>query len=129
MVEDGEKTRVALQHLLEAHGAKVHAVQSAQEAKSAFNSMQPDIIVSDIAMPQEDGHTLIRSIRTMKGGRGALVPAIALTAFGDPKDRNDAFAAGFQENLTKPVDESVLTSTIARLLAKGSAPSSFEPPS
>ena len=124
LVEDGEKTRIALHHLLESHGALVESTASAQEAMRALDNTRPDIIVSDIAMPQEDGHSLIRKIRSTRGAWGAEVPAIALTAFAEPKDRNEAFAAGFQEYLTKPVDESVLTSTVARLVEKGSSPSS-----
>ena len=118
LVEDGEKTRVALHHLLENHGAVVESAASAQEAMTILDRTQPDVVISDIAMPQEDGHSLLRRIRATKGDWGAAVPAIALTAFAEPKDRNEAFASGFQEYLTKPVDEVVLTSTVARLVAK-----------
>lgn len=118
LVEDGEKTREALHHLLASHGASVHSAASAPEAMEAFDRERPDIIVSDIAMPIEDGHSLLRRIRTTKGEFGSKVPAIALTAFAEPKDRAEAFASGFQEYLAKPVDETVLTSTIARLVPK-----------
>lgn len=84
---------------------------------NVFDGVRPDIVVSDIAMPEEDGHSLLRKLRATKGEWGAKVPAIALTAFAEPKDRNEAFASGFQEYLTKPVDEAVLTSTVARLVA------------
>jgi PAS domain S-box-containing protein len=123
LVEDGNKTREALHHLLETHGARVCSTASAQEAMAAFDSDPPDIIVSDIAMPYEDGHSLLRKLRTTKGDSGAKIPAIALTAFAEPKDRAEAFASGFQEYLTKPVDETVLTSTIARLVSRKAAPS------
>jgi PAS domain S-box-containing protein len=127
LVEDGEKTRIALHHLLESHGALVESTASAQEAMRALEHTRPDIIVSDIAMPQEDGHSLIRKIRATTGAWGAKVPAIALTAFAEPKDRAEALASGFQEYLTKPVDESALTSTVARLVEKAGAPSSSTP--
>lgn len=123
LVEDGNKTREALHQLLETHGAHVCSTASAQEAMSAFDSARPDIIVSDIAMPYEDGHSLLRKLRTTKGDSGANIPAIALTAFAEPKDRAEAFASGFQEYLTKPVDETVLTSTIARLVSRKPAAS------
>ena len=123
LVEDGNKTREALHQLLETHGAHVYSTASAQEAMSAFDSARPDIIVSDIAMPYEDGHSLLRKLRTTKGDSGANIPAIALTAFAEPKDRAEAFASGFQEYLTKPVDETVLTSTIARLVSRKPAAS------
>jgi CheY-like chemotaxis protein len=118
LVEDGEKTREALHHLLASHGASVYSAASAPEAMEAFDRERPDIIVSDIAMPIEDGHSLLRRIRATKGEIGSKVPAIALTAFAEPKDRAEAFASGFQEYLAKPVDETVLTSTIARLVPK-----------
>lgn len=124
LVEDGDKTRVALHHLLEIHGASVESTASAREAMTVLDHARPDVIVSDIAMPQEDGHTLLRRIRSSKGEWGAKVPAIALTAFAEPKDRSEAIASGFHEYLTKPVDEAVLTSTIMRLVHKGDTVSS-----
>jgi PAS domain S-box-containing protein len=118
LVEDGDKTREALEHLLESHGAEVHSAASAQEAMAALEVAKPDIIVSDIAMPFEDGHSLLRRIRSKKEDVASKVPAIALTAFAEPKDRAEAFASGFQEYLAKPVDETMLVSTITRLVPK-----------
>jgi len=115
LVEDGEKTRVALTQLLGAQGAIVRSEASAMDALSAFPSFLPDIVVSDIAMPQEDGHSLIRKIRSLGPEHGGDTPAIALTAYAEPRDRDEAFAAGFQEYLNKPVDAANLATTILKL--------------
>lgn len=123
MVEDGEKTRLALEQLLATQGAQVRAEGSARDALEAFRTFRPDVIVSDIAMPQEDGHSLLRKIRALRHDEGGDTPAIALTAYAEPRDREAAFASGFQEYLNKPVDAGILATTIRRL-AEGGAPSS-----
>lgn len=115
LVEDGERTRVALAQLLAAHGAIVQAESSAHDALVSFESFRPDVIVSDIAMPQEDGHSLLRKIRGRGHDRGGDTPAVALTAFAEPRDRDEAFASGFQEYLNKPVDAGILATTILKL--------------
>jgi CheY-like chemotaxis protein/two-component sensor histidine kinase len=115
LVEDGERTRVALAQLLAAHGATVQAESSAHDALVSFESFRPDVIVSDIAMPQEDGHSLLRKIRGRGHDRGGDTPAVALTAFAEPRDRDEAFASGFQEYLNKPVDAGILATTILKL--------------
>jgi CheY-like chemotaxis protein len=66
-------------------------------------------------MPQEDGHSLLRKIRALGHDRGGDTPAIALTAFAEPRDRDQAFASGFQEYLNKPVDAEILATTILKL--------------
>lgn len=115
LVEDGEKTRVALAQLLTAQGANVRAEASAREALEAFKAFQPDVLVSDIAMPQEDGHSLMRKIRALGHAQRGDVPAVALTAYAEPRDREAAFASGFQEYLNKPVDVGTLASVIRKL--------------
>jgi PAS domain S-box-containing protein len=121
LVEDGEKTRVALAQLLSAQGADVQAEASAQEALNSFRTFRPDVVVSDIAMPQEDGHSLMRKIREFKAEDGGDTPAVALTAYAEPRDREAAFASGFQEYLNKPVDIRTLSRTILRLTKRGNA--------
>lgn len=115
LVEDAEKTRIALAQLLSAHGANVRAAGSAEEGLATFRKFRPDVLVSDIAMPQEDGHSLMRKIRALARDEGGDVPSIALTAYAEPRDREAAFASGFQEYLNKPVDAGVLASTILKL--------------
>jgi PAS domain S-box-containing protein len=115
LVEDGDKTRIALAQLLAAQGANVRAEASAKDALETFTTFNPDIIVSDIAMPQEDGHSLMRKIRALSHDKGGDTPAIALTAYAEPRDRDAAFASGFQEYLNKPVDAGTLATTILKL--------------
>jgi PAS domain S-box-containing protein len=122
LVEDGEKTRIALAQLLSAQGADVRAEASAQEALAAFETFRPDVVVSDIAMPQEDGHTLMRRIRGRGRDNGGDTPAVALTAYAEPRDREAAFASGYQEYLNKPVDIRVLSGTILKLKKLGHTP-------
>lgn len=115
LVEDGDKTRIALAQLLATQGANVQAAASAKEGLSTFTTFRPDVVVSDIAMPQEDGHSLMRKIRALGSDKGGNTPAIALTAYAEPRDRDEAFASGFQEYLNKPVDVGMLTTTIIKL--------------
>lgn len=115
LVEDGEKTRIALAQLLSAQGAEVRAEASAQDALVTFKIFRPDVVVSDIAMPQEDGHSLMRRIRERGPEDGGDTPAVALTAYAEPRDREAAFASGFQEYLNKPVDIRTLSDVILKL--------------
>ena len=119
LVEDGEKTRIAIAQLLMSQGATVRAESSAKAALEAFTTFRPTIVVSDIAMPEEDGHSLIRKIRSLNHERGGDTPAVALTAYAEPRDRDAAFASGFQEYLNKPVDAEVLATTILKLTERG----------
>jgi CheY-like chemotaxis protein len=119
LVEDGERTRVALEQLLAAQGATVKAACSARDALEAFKGFRPDVIVSDVAMPQEDGHSLLRKIRAFPRDQGGETPAVALTAFAEPRDRDEAFASGFQEYLNKPVDAGILATAILKLTRHG----------
>ena len=127
LVEDGDRTRVALAQLLAAQGAAVQAEASAKEALETFTTFRPDIIVSDIAMPQEDGHSLLRKIRALGPASGGNTPAIALTAYAEPRDREEAFASGFQDYLNKPVDAEMLASAIRKLTSASPAPPTSPP--
>ena len=115
LVEDTDETREALFELLTSYGANVVAVISASDAMRELEQFTPDIIVSDIAMPQESGHSLMRRIRAEGKERYRFTPAVALTAFAEPRDRDEAFASGFQEYLTKPVDADRLIATLERV--------------
>jgi PAS domain S-box-containing protein len=120
LVEDGDKTRIALGQLLATQGANVRAEASAKDGLATFKTFRPDVLVSDIAMPQEDGHSLMKKIRALEQEEGGHIPAIALTAYAEPRDREQAFSSGFQEYLNKPVDASILTSAIVKLASHGS---------
>lgn len=131
IVEDDNDTRKALGQLLESAGAKVRTAPSAAAAVEAFCARVPDALVSDIAMPEQDGYVLMRRLRQIesdaipsrRGSRGRngasavrrYVPAVALTAHARPEDRAKAIDAGFQAHLAKPVDPAHLISAVAAL--------------
>jgi CheY-like chemotaxis protein len=107
---------------LEAQGATVWAVPSARAALATIDAYGvPDAVISDIALPDEDGNALIRQIRAL-GGQAATVPAIALTAWARPSDMQAILAAGFQAHISKPADIEVILQTLAILLAGATAP-------
>jgi CheY-like chemotaxis protein len=99
IVEDDADSRNVLVMLLQSLGALVEAVPSAKEAYDRVSHRRPDVLVSDIGMPDEDGYSLIRRVRQM-GGR---LPAIALTAYARKQDADQAIASGFDCHLPKPV--------------------------
>jgi PAS domain S-box-containing protein len=99
-------------------GAGVRAYPSPAAAHEALAGWTPDVAVLDIEMPGEDGFTLLRRLRALTGTRGAVVPALALTAYGRPADRKRALAAGFNLHLAKPVDPSELVLAVASLVGR-----------
>jgi len=117
VVEDDDDIRYFITTVLEADGATVEAVPSAAAALKILPQLQPDILISDIGMPNEDGYTLIRKIRALKPDMGGKVPAIALTAFGDSESRIRALEAGFQTHVSKPVFPEELVEIVADLFA------------
>ncbi len=118
VAEDEKDTRDLLVTVLEQCGAEVTAAESVPEALAAFDRTSPDVLVSDIGFPGEDGYSLIRKVRARQPGKGGRVPAAALTAYARPEDRQRAFEAGFQTHLAKPVDPSELITTVARLAGR-----------
>ena len=90
---------------------------SADEALEAFKRLRPDVLVSDIGMPDGDGYSLIRRVRLLEGECETRVPAVALTAFARAEDRTEALGRGFQAHLPKPIEPVELTALIARLVA------------
>jgi signal transduction histidine kinase/CheY-like chemotaxis protein len=115
VVEDEESARETLRQILEHCGAEVHSVTSAAEALEELERRRPDVLLSDIGLPGEDGYSLIRRIRALPPERGGKIPAAALTAFARSEDRRRALVAGFQMHLAKPVDMAELTAVVARL--------------
>ena len=101
IVEDDADSRNVLAVLLQRLGALVEAVASAKEAFERVSHRRPDVLVSDIGMPDEDGYSLIRSVRQMAGER--KLPAIALTAYARKQDAEEALGAGYDCHLPKPV--------------------------
>jgi circadian clock protein KaiC len=112
VVEDFPDAREALMALLSRAGARTTCVGSASEARQVLSQGDPpDIIVCDIGLAEEDGYSFVRRLR-QSGGRVARTPAVALTAWGRPEDRDRATAAGFDAHLVKPVEASVLVSAL-----------------
>ena len=115
LVEDDDDTRELVRITLEQAGALVDAVGSAQEARREMLEATPDVLISDIRMPEENGYSLIQSLRTS----GISTPAIALTALARQEDADAARSAGFQEHITKPIDPAGLVDAVARLMQDG----------
>lgn len=117
VVDDEADTRNLLSFVLEQWDATVMAVASASEALVAVAWFKPDVLLSDIGMPDMDGYSLIQQIRTLPPDRGGQIPAIALTAYAGEFDRQQALRAGFQRHITKPVEPDQIVRMIADLVA------------
>jgi len=104
--------------ILEASGAAVRRCPAAAEALSALREWHPDVLVSDIEMPGEDGYALIRRVRALDAAEGGRTPAVALTAYGRTQDRILSLAAGYSMHIPKPVDPGELTAIIAGVAAR-----------
>ena len=115
-VDDEPDARGLIKRLLEDRKASVLLAASAAEAFELLQSHRPDVLVSDIGMPAEDGLSLIRRIRSLAPARGGQTPAIALTAYARSEDRVNAVRAGFQHHVAKPVEPSELIAIVASLL-------------
>jgi CheY-like chemotaxis protein len=119
LVDDEPDTREFQAFLLEQSGATVTAVASGLEALQGLEQSIPDLLVSDIGMPQMDGYMLIEKIRSLPLQQGGMIPAIALTAYAAEIDQHRALQVGFQTHITKPVEPEVLVRAIAVLLQPG----------
>jgi PAS domain S-box-containing protein len=119
LVDDEEDAREALRLILQQNGMLVTTASSAREAFELVERLQPDILLSDIAMPGEDGLSLIRRVRKLPFDRGGQVPAIALSAYAAAEDRRQALLAGFQRHIPKPVDPAHLLAAIATMVRTG----------
>jgi PAS domain S-box-containing protein len=120
LVVDDQPDIVGLvDEILSAAGAEVRTCQSARDALDAVRRWRPAVLVSDIAMPREDGYWLIRQVRALPAEEGRDVPAVALTAFVRMEDRLRVLEAGFQSYASKPVEAAELRATVARLAAGG----------
>jgi CheY-like chemotaxis protein len=114
VVEDDLDARALIARLLTDAGARISEAGGADDALAQVAQSVPHVLVSDIGMAKRDGYQLLRALRA--GGYPAeRLPAIALTAFTRPQDRQDAIAAGFQMHLSKPVNAEALTAAVARL--------------
>lgn len=113
IVDDDEDTLQLMSAALMQGHAHVSAVSSVAAAIEAIKRSVPDVLVSDIAMPNEDGYELLKQVRALSLDHGRLLPAIAITAYAREEDRVQAFAAGFQAYLPKPIELAELISAVA----------------
>ncbi len=116
VVDDEGDTRELLRYILEQCGSVVTLAANADEAFAALHAGGPEVLISDIGMPVNDGYTLIRRVRAMPAGDAGLIPAIALTAYARSEDRAHALRAGFDMHLTKPIDPGELRVVVATLV-------------
>ena len=120
VVDDELDARALVKRVLEECKAVVTTAASAAEALKILPATSPDLLISDIGMPGEDGYSLIKRVRALGPGSGGDVPAIALTAYARPEDRMRAMLAGFEQHLVKPVEPAELI-TLVSVLAEGGA--------
>lgn len=118
VVDDEEDTRQLLVQSLTFYGATVTTASSAETAFVALQEKNPDLMVSDIGMPDEDGYSLIRRIRLLPDSQHRDIPAIALTAFTRAQDRMRALTSGYQNHVSKPVEPDELATVIASLTGR-----------
>jgi CheY-like chemotaxis protein len=118
LVEDDDGARALLETVLRYCGALVTGVASAREAIDTLQRVKPDVLLSDISMPHQDGYWLIREVRALPAERGGGMPAIAITALGHHHDVGRTLGAGFQAHLRKPIDPWELAGTIASLVGR-----------
>lgn len=114
LVDDDSDTLKLMATALTKRQANVTAVSSANEAIRAITLKRPDVLVSDIAMPDEDGYGLIEKVRLLENGASENIPAVAITAYAKDEDRERALSSGFQIYLAKPVELTELISVVAR---------------
>jgi PAS domain S-box-containing protein len=117
VVDDDVDTREFVAFLLEQAGARVVIATSANEALTALTHFQPDVLLSDIGMPEVDGYMLLRQIRALSPEQGGQIPAIALTAYAGEIDYHQAMAAGFQQHIAKPLEPTQLIAKISDLMS------------
>ena len=120
-VDDEPDARSLLKTVLEQCGVEVRTCGSATDALAELEKWRPDVLVSDIGMPEEDGYFLIRGVRRLSPESGGRTPAVALTAYARVEDRLHALSAGYNMHVPKPVEPTELALVIASLLGRSSA--------
>jgi signal transduction histidine kinase len=118
VVDDEPDTRQVISAVIRKSGAEVRTCASVPEALETLKRWKPDILMSDIGMPDEDGYSLIQKVRSLSVESGGLIPAAALTAYARDEDRERALAAGFQMHVAKPIGSRELIATVAGLAGR-----------
>ena len=121
VVEDEPDARELISTIFRVHKAEVRGVASPEEAMNLLGEWTPDVLVSDIEMPGEDGYSLIRKVRASEANRGTRMPAVALTAHARVDDRMRALSAGYDAHVAKPVEPAELVMVIASLARRSGA--------
>ena len=119
LVEDEPEARNLLGLVLTSYEAEVRECSSVAEALQTLDEWRPDVMISDIGMPNEDGYELMRKIRAREPERGGLIPALALTGYARAKDVQRALEAGYKAHIAKPVDPDILATALASLVGRG----------
>jgi CheY-like chemotaxis protein len=118
LVDDEPDARNLLGLILMSYEAEVRDCASAAEALQTLDEWRPDVLVSDIGMPVEDGYELMRKIRAREPERGGLIPALALTAYARAEDAQRALEAGYQAHVPKPVEPAELATAVANIVGR-----------
>jgi two-component system, chemotaxis family, CheB/CheR fusion protein len=118
VVDDSPVIRGLLTDMLEGAGATVTAIDTAEHALELVEQLRPDVLLSDLEMPEKGGDWLIGQVRALAPNRGGLTPAACLTGLTGPEDRARVLGAGFQYHLAKPVDMSRLLGVVGVLAVR-----------
>jgi CheY-like chemotaxis protein len=124
LAEDDDDARDALRLALEARGASLRCVKDGAAALAAIRERPPDVVISDISMPGEDGHAFLKKLRALPPRHGGRTPAVALTAFHGRDARLASVHAGYHYHLTKPFDPDKLVEILVGLVRLTSRPRS-----
>ena len=116
VVDDDEDARLLMQMTLSSYGAAVTTAASADEALQAIDRAVPDVMLSDIGMPHQDGYDLLRQLRSRPAEQGGTIPAVAVTAYASPTDRSSTEAAGYQAHVAKPFEPAYVARLVRRLV-------------
>jgi CheY-like chemotaxis protein len=116
VVDDEPDALELVAEILKRAGARVTAAPTVREAMERFAQVKPHVVLSDIAMPDEDGYAFVRRIRQLAPDEGGVTPCVALTAYAREEDRARALSAGFQRHLSKPIEPAELIAAVADLV-------------
>ena len=115
VVDDEPDARDLIQAVLSEAGATVETAGSASEGMDVLQAFRPDVLVSDIGMPEEDGYAFIRRVRSLPLSEGGRTPSLALTAYAREEDRTKALSMGYTTHIDKPVNPDGLTAAVRNL--------------
>jgi CheY-like chemotaxis protein len=115
IIDDDQDTRDLIETILSSAGAEVACAESVRQGFELLEKARPQVIISDIEMPEENGYSFLRNLRSVLDEDGGLTPAIALTGCARPEDRERALASGFNLHMTKPTTPEALVSALSTL--------------